>query len=123
MIRQKRQYIKGETKSQGAQRRRLQDPQTNWIVTLRNRAQHKGLPFNITREDLVIPDVCPILKIPLIRGIGKATPNSPSVDRIDNTKGYLKGNVRIISFKANRAKGDMSLEDAERLVAYMKGEL
>lgn len=107
-----------------AKKRRKEDPQGYWITNLRIRARKMGLPFNLTKEDLPVPDLCPVLKIPLIFASGgKPTPNSPSADRVDNSKGYIKGNVRIISFKANRAKGDMTLEDAERLVSYMKGEI
>jgi len=68
----------------------------------------------------MIPDVCPILLVPL----EKYNKNrAPSLDRIDNSKGYIKGNVRVISNRANIMKGDMSLEDIERLLAYTKREI
>lgn len=80
----------------------------------------KGLEFNIEISDIVIPNICPILRIKLGRFDRKT---APSLDRIDNTRGYIKGNVRVISNRANVMKGDMSLEDIERLSAYAKGEL
>jgi hypothetical protein len=56
-----------------------------------------------------VPIICPILGIPIIKDIKKEqkevpNPNSPSIDRIDNSKGYVKGNVRVISHKANTMK-------------------
>lgn len=86
----------------------------------KNRALKKGLDFEIEVSDIIIPEFCPILGIKLQRFNAKA---APSLDRVDNSKGYIKGNVRIISRRANTMKGDMSLRDAERLLAYAKGEL
>lgn len=66
-----------------------------WGVS--GRSKNKGIPFNLDFEDIQIPTHCPILGIPLFRNIGgnKPTGNSPSLDRIDPTKGYTKGNVQI----------------------------
>lgn len=101
---------------------RKNNPESARITHLRGRAKKLGVPFDITKHDIVIPDRCPILDIPLFFTDGQRTSNTPSIDRIDNSKGYTKDNVRVISFKANRSKGNMTLADAERLVAYMKGE-
>jgi len=49
-----------------------------------------------------------------------AKDNSPSLDRLDNTKGYIKGNIVVISNKANRLKGDATLQELERLVEWLK---
>ena len=44
---------------------------------------------------------------------------SPSLDRIDNSKGYIKGNVAVISNKANKYKSDMTIENIEKLASYV----
>ena len=104
-------------------------PQTRHMVTkARSRAQAKQLEFNLDNEyvrSLVITH-CPILGIPLEwscnRGSGNFTmAGSPSLDRIDPTKGYVKGNVWIISHRANRIKSDATHEEL-KLVAKAVGE-
>lgn len=89
---------------------------TRWIMGVRQRARKKGVEFSLTKEDFTIPDVCPMLGIPLFFSPGKATANTPSIDRIDNTKGYTSDNVRVISWEANRLKSDITLERAERML-------
>lgn len=86
----------------------------------RKRAQKTGIDFDIDVSDIVIPERCPILEEPLIY-CGPDRLYWPTVDRVDNTKGYVKGNVRVISFKANMMKCDMLIWQVENLLAYMKG--
>ena len=85
----------------------------------RDRAKNKGIEFTITESDIVIPERCPILGIPLQAGAGTRH-DSPSLDRIDNSKGYIPGNVAVISFAANTFKGEMTVEHVEQLLIYMK---
>lgn len=81
------------------------------------------MPFNLTPEDIVFPETCPILGIPLIFSEGGRTNNTPSIDRIIPEKGYVKGNIEVVSWRANRIKNDASLEELEKIVAYMKRNL
>lgn len=76
----------------------------------RSRARRSNLEFDIELSDIVIPEVCPVLGIPLIRGKDKASINSPSVDRIDPKCGYNKGNIQIISNLANMMKNNATPE-------------
>ena len=81
------------------------------------RAKKKGFEFNLTPQDIPeIPEYCPILNIKLKKhnGLGPKD-NSPSLDRIDTTKGYIVGNVRIISNRANRIKSDSTFDEIELL--------
>ena len=80
----------------------------------RSGAKTRGILFDITDDDLVIPKMCPILNIPLKVNIctgpgGKG--DSYSLDRIDHSKGYTKGNVQVISRKANMMKSNASKEE------------
>ena len=100
-------------------RQATSDPRSYLLTKIRNRAKAKGLDFNLEVDDLEIPQVCPILNVELVP-LGTRHIYAPSVDRVDNTKGYVKGNVKIISLKANRMKSDMSKEDIERLYLYTR---
>jgi hypothetical protein len=82
----------------------------------KHRAAAKGLPFNLDVHDVVIPTLCPMLKIPLFQANGVLQDNSPQLDRRNNAKGYVKGNVRVISCKANRSKSDLTLEEMKLMV-------
>lgn len=81
----------------------------------KQRAEKDGIPFNISLEDIVIPEQCVFLKTPLTRTQGKGRVwTNASIDRIDNTKGYIKGNIQIISLKANVMKSLASLEELKQ---------
>lgn len=77
----------------------------------KHRAKVKGLEFNLCPGDIKIPLICPVLNIALQRGKIKPGDNTPSLDRIDNTKGYIKGNVRVISMRANVLKRDATAQE------------
>lgn len=89
----------------------------------KRRAKQKGLEFDIEVSDILIPELCPILDIPLFFTEGQKTPNTPSVDRVDNSKGYIKGNVKVISQKANTLKSSATLEQVRRIVKYIEDNL
>lgn len=86
----------------------------------RSNAANHGVPWNLRFSDIEIPDTCPVFGIPLDWESTRLQDASPSFDRIDNTKGYEPGNVHVISMKANRIKCQGSLEELEKLVAYLK---
>ena len=77
----------------------------------KRRAEYKGLEFSLIEEDIIIPNKCILLEIPLIIGTKDNYENSPSIDRIDNSKGYTKENIQIISKKANSMKNSASYEE------------
>jgi len=83
------------------------------------RAQDKGLMFNLHYEDIQIPNLCPVLKIPLIPSQGMSD-GSPSLDRMIPYLGYVKGNVRVISMKANRIKTDATSLELHQVLQYVK---
>lgn len=88
---------------------RKKHPERKLLYGARNRAKKVGLDFDIEESDIIIPEYCPLLGIKL-ELLGQCD-NSPSLDRIDNSKGYIKGNVWVISFKANRMKNTATLDE------------
>ncbi len=90
----------------------------------RTRARDKNLAFELRLEDIIIPEACPVLGIPLIFGLagrGKSD-NSPSLDRLRPELGYVKGNVRVISMRANWVKSNGTIREFERIIEYMRRE-
>lgn len=81
-------------------------------TSAKHNAKKANLPFNLDVEDIVIPAVCPYLGIALTKlyGHGHLDTNA-SVDKIVPELGYVKGNIKIISRKANRMKNNASLEE------------
>lgn len=73
------------------------------------RAKKNNLFFNLEITDIVIPEYCPILEVKLVQGVKGNYEHTPSLDRIDNTRGYIKGNVAVISNLANTMKNKASL--------------
>lgn len=95
------------------------------ISKAKHRALRTGLEFSITESDIVIPNVCPVFGVPLAFGAVRGEPMnySPSIDRIDSSKGYIKGNVWVISTRANRLKSDATLNELELLVGALRSKL
>lgn len=87
----------------------IKDHRKNLMKSAKKRAAALGLPFNITFEDIVIPEKCPILGMPLVRNVGSMKQDSMTLDRVIPHLGYVKGNVRVISMRANARKNDMTL--------------
>lgn len=100
----------------------------DWYYTKRNTRQSKylldnskansrrrGNEFSITEADIVVPEVCPIFGTKFEIG----TMSAASVDRIDNNKGYVKGNIQIISRKANTMKNSASPEELLLFAAWI----
>lgn len=102
------------------QRYRLANPEKVLWSSARARALEDGVPFDIEVRDILIPPCCPVLGIPLKRNPGRGGGDaSPSLDRIIPSKGYVRGNVAVISNRANRIKSNATLEELERVWAWV----
>ena len=73
------------------------------VTDARIRARKQGLEFDLIKEEINFPDVCPILNLELKHGRDDWQ-NSPNIDRIDNTKGYTMDNIIVVSALANTIK-------------------
>lgn len=82
----------------------------------KSRAKQRGLPFNLKPSDIVVPKKCPVLGIPLRISKGALTDHSPSLDKIVPRKGYVRGNVIVVSMRVNRIKSDATIKEL-RLMA------
>jgi hypothetical protein len=104
-------------------RNRKSNPRGMLVRAARARAKKRGIECSITAHDIKWHDVCPVLGIPLTYGgNGKKTPdyNAASLDRVNNSLGYVPGNVVVISHRANALKRDASLHELEALVKWLR---
>lgn len=91
------------------------DVKLKLLKDARYRAKKKNLEFNLSYDDIQIPDLCPVFQTPLRVG-GRL--DAPSLDRIDNSKGYTKENVIIVSFRANQFKNSATIEELKQIVCF-----
>jgi hypothetical protein len=99
---------------------RKDNPLQTMVYAAKSRARKLGVPFNITPEDLALPSHCPIWGIPLVIGGGVISDGSPSLDKFIPELGYVRGNVAIISNKANRTKNNATTEEIRKLLKWME---
>lgn len=86
----------------------------------RYRAKARNIEFSLKREDIVLPKICPCLGIKINYFNEEGKDDSPSIDRIDSSKGYTKDNISVISNRANTLKNNGSIEEFESIIKYLK---
>jgi hypothetical protein len=84
----------------------------------KQRAKKSNIEFTLTKEDIDIPDTCPVFGFPLKRENKETWMCAPSIDRIDNTRGYVKDNIIIVSRRANILKKDATIDELRKLSDY-----
>lgn len=94
------------------------NPTRHMLNNSKQRAKVSGLEHTLTVDDIVIPDFCPVLGIKLETGNRKSHYNAPSIDRIDNTKGYIKENIVVVSTRANLLKKDATINELIMLAKF-----
>lgn len=88
------------------------------LSNAKQRAKKSNIEFTLTKDDINIPDTCPVFGFPLKREGRETWMYAPSIDRIDNTKGYIKENIIIVSRRANILKKDATLDELRKLANY-----
>lgn len=98
------------------------------------RAKDNKLPFNLTTDyvatlinDLDNP-ICPVLGIPMTwrqekAGTNHVASNSLSLDRIVPERGYVEGNVAVISMLANQIKTNATYHDIFKVAEWLKNAI
>lgn len=113
----KNYYLNNTTKVLAANEKwKKEHPEYYLWHSARQRAKVKGLEFNIDLNDVIIPTHCPVLLVPLV---WKDKEFAPSLDRIDNSKGYIKNNIQVISKKANRMKNNATEQELNNFCTWM----
>lgn len=86
-------------------------------------AVRSGKEWSVDFGELVFPEYCPILGIKLDYFSEKMKEDSVSFDRIDSSKGYISGNVLVVSWRANRIKNDGTAEEHKKIYEFMQKTL
>jgi len=100
-----------------------QDKKYRIWTNVKKRAKQNNTQFNLSIFDIPeIPTHCPILGIAIFENPNGFGPidNSPSLDRINPKLGYIKGNIRIISNRANRIKSDATISELKLIYEDLK---
>lgn len=122
-MRRKRFYLKNPDKFKEKRLVESTEYKEGQLYTrIKSRCKRNSIEFNIDIFDIVIPSICPVLNIPIywVPGGGTNQYNSPSVDRIDPTLGYTKGNIRVISCRANLLKSNATVEELTKVLEDLK---
>ena len=93
-------------------------PEIRLIAAAKAASKKRGIAFDLVRSDIAIPVTCPVLGIAIRKVRGPRTDNSPSLDRIMPERGYVRGNVIVISWRANRLKQDASVDELRKLADF-----
>lgn len=86
----------------------------------KRRADKYGVPFSLEKGSIVVPKCCPVLGIPLEPGLGCQQDNSPTLDRFIPEKGYVPGNVVVMSLLANRIKSNATPDQLKRVWEFVE---
>lgn len=91
------------------------------LTLARQRARARGLSATIKSSDLVWPTHCPVLGIEFdYISREPRNPALPTLDRWDNAKGYVPGNVFVISMRANSLKNNANADELEAVARYAR---
>ncbi len=102
--------------------RRIKHRIKHLLGAVKARAKLKCIEFSLVESDIKIPVKCPSCKVNIRFAYeGRQPDNTPSLDRIDNTRGYVPDNIDVICYRCNHLKSDADIQELENIVAYMKG--
>ena len=122
--RDRRNRIKnGERIRERERTTRVKNRERYFLIKAKGEAKRRNIPFSLTKEDITIPERCSIFGIPLFWTPKKKADNTPSLDKIIPRLGYVKGNIQIISWKANRIKSDATLNELIKIGEWAKSQL
>ena len=97
-----------------------QAPEKYLLRRAKDNANKLNIPCTVTLADLSVPERCPVLGIELAFSNEGISENTPSIDRIDPTKGYEKGNVVVVSWRANRIKNNGTPDEHRKIYEFYK---
>ena len=116
----KKERARRNTIEKPVEERKCDDRRYKMFHNAQHRAKKKGIPFTISIEDIIIPETCPLLGIPLVSTNDKTDPRNPSLDQRIPGKGYTPENIWVISYRANALKWDATIQELKTLVENLE---
>lgn len=103
-----------------ARQKRANNPKLAMIIPAKARSRKFNVPFDITENDIDIPCVCPVLGIEIKKNAGGAggVSTSTSLDRVIPKNGYTRGNICVISHRANTLKSSATAIESAQIALY-----
>ena len=89
------------------------------VYDAKTRAKKKNMDFNLVKKEIHFPEICPVLNIKLVHG-REDWKNSPTIDRIDNSKGYVLDNCIVVSNLANTIKNSATPSEILKVGKFYK---
>lgn len=101
-------------------RYKRKDPVRDLIRGAKAMSKQRGLKFTITRDDIELTKFCPCCdKEMIVKYEGRQTDDTPTLDRVKNDLGYIKGNVVIICWKCNQMKHKGTASEHRAIADYI----
>lgn len=104
-----------------SRRKTLASKEQKLLNSTKSNASMKGIENTLTLSDIVIPEYCPVFGWKITADNNKKT--GASVDRLEPSKGYVKGNIRVICMEANRLKNNGTIDQFEKILIYMRNNI
>ncbi len=82
--------------------------------SVRQYAKRHSIPFEIQVEDIEIPEICSVTNKPLNDHGPSCSPSKPVLNCLDWSKGYIPGNIEVISRKGR----DLKMGRRKKLRSY-----
>lgn len=106
--------------------RAMRDPKRYWVKNTISkaaaRAEKTGVAFDLDVEYIlgILTEECPIFGTPFVFvGNKHVCAESASLDRLVPAKGYVKGNVVVISHLANTIKQNVTAREVAKVAQWM----
>ena len=122
-----KEYNASEAARAARKKWRKNNPKRYWASrasrAARLRAEKRGVPFDLTPEYVmsIMPDRCPVFGTELTYAVvSKNRDFAPSIDRIHPEKGYVPGNVVVVSMRANLIKSKYGSKDIYKVAVWLK---
>lgn len=90
------------------------------VQAARSRAQRRQMDFDLDVTRIHWPTHCPVFETAFNYGAPHKKGEGPSLDRLDNSKGYTLDNIAVISLRANTLKNNATADELEKVLVYCR---